>query len=470
MMSEENETDFSEWEQASTKKMLSFSFGYLLVFFMGGQFNVYVFYYYEVEIGLPVVMLGFAFIIFAVWNMINDPLVGFLTDKPFKWTKKWGMRFPWMVLGVIPYIICWYFLFAAPEALVENSDPWPIFWYFVIMACLLDTFYSLFTTHINAAFTTHFRTDAERRKAQLINNTIPQVLQLFIGFTVPLIYIYGNRNSMILAQTIVVLLMFVAMLIMIPGVRESNELKERFLRGYEKQKRDPYFKSLKLAFGRRNFTSTLIVYMLLSFGAIIYAASGVYFFKDILGIPYSYAIFTGLAGFVGFVGSVPFWVWMCKKIGHGNVMKLSLFLITLVYLPVLWMTTLIEAIIYGFFGGIASAAFWTPLGPVTADVYDESTISTGKHQEAMYEGIRTLFNRLGFVFVGIVLPIVHISTGYNPDPHGTQTPLAIWGIRIHMGLIPSLLALISFVVMIKWYDLAGEKQKALKIRLKEMNL
>ncbi len=65
-MSEESEIELSEWEQASTKKMLSFSFGYLLVFFMGGQFNTYVFYYYEVEIGLPVVMLGLAFIIFAV--------------------------------------------------------------------------------------------------------------------------------------------------------------------------------------------------------------------------------------------------------------------------------------------------------------------------------------------------------------------------------------------------------------------
>ena len=46
-MSEETEIDLSEWELASTKKMISYSFGFLLVYFMGGQFNSYEFYYYE---------------------------------------------------------------------------------------------------------------------------------------------------------------------------------------------------------------------------------------------------------------------------------------------------------------------------------------------------------------------------------------------------------------------------------------
>ena len=55
--------DLSEWEQASTKKMIYYSFGFLLVYFMGGQFNAYVFYYYEVEVGLPVALLGLAFVI-----------------------------------------------------------------------------------------------------------------------------------------------------------------------------------------------------------------------------------------------------------------------------------------------------------------------------------------------------------------------------------------------------------------------
>jgi GPH family glycoside/pentoside/hexuronide:cation symporter len=375
-----------------------------------------------------------------------------------------------MILGAIPYLICWWFLFAAPEALVELSDPWPIFWYFIIMACLFDTFYSLFSTHINAGFTTHFRTDAERRKSSAINTTIPQILALFIGFIVPIFYVYGDRSSMILAQTIVVVLLIICVLILIPGVRESEELKERFLQGYKTTERESYIKTMKAAFKRKNFVATLVIFALLTLGNTMYNASNVYFMKDVLQLPLYNAVFTGLAWFTGFILFIPFWSNMSKKYGHGKIMKLSCFLIAIVYLPPLFITALYQAIISSFCGGFVAGAFWVTLGPVQADVYDEATIATGKHQEAMYEGIRTFFYRLAYIGVAVIFVAVHIATGYNPDPNATQTPLAVWGVRIHTGLIPSLCALIAFIVMYKWYDLIGEKQEQLKPRLRELKL
>jgi len=157
-MSKESEIDFSEWEQASPKKMMSYSLGFLISTHLGGFLTAFVFYYYEVEVGLPVLLLGLAFIIFTLWNMVNDPLIGYLTDRPFRWTKKWGMRFPWILIGGIPMLICWFLLFTSPDADLDN--PWPVFWYFIIVSCLMDTFYSLYTTHLNAGYTTHFRSDA----------------------------------------------------------------------------------------------------------------------------------------------------------------------------------------------------------------------------------------------------------------------------------------------------------------------
>ncbi len=469
-MNEESEMDLSEWELASTEKMISYSFGFLLVYFMASQFNTYVFYYYEVEIGIPVVMLGFAFIIFAVWNMINDPLLGYLTDRPFKWSQRWGYRAPWMVIGAIPYLICWWFLFAAPEALINLSDPWPIFWYFVIMACLFDTFYSLFSIHLSAGYIIHFRTDAERRRASAINATIPLILALFISFIVPIIYIYGMRDTMMLAQTMVVLLLAICVLILLPSIRESDEVKERFLRGYNNTERDSFFKSMKSAFKRNNFRSTMLIVLLATLGSTLYYASGVYFMKDILRLPLSYAIFTSLAGFIGLIIFIPFWSNVSKKYGHATTFKLSLLLITLLYLPFLWITTIWEAIIFNFIGGFIVGAYYISLGPVVADVYDECTISTGKHQEAMYAGIQTFFIRIAIIVQAIIFVMVHLATGYNPDPQVKQTNLAIWGIRIHMALLPSLCSFMAFLIMLKFYDLIGEKQKAIKRQLMQMKL
>ena len=469
-MSEESEAGLKEWEQASFGKTLSYSFGFLLVYFMGTQFNAYVFYYYEVEIGLPVLMLAMAFIIFAVWNMINDPLLGYLTDRPFRWTKKWGMRFPWMMIGAIPYFVLWYLIFAVPDDLVNNSDPWPLFWYFVILTCLFDTFYSLYATHINAGYMTHFKTDAERRRSSAINTTIPQILAVTLGLAVPIFYVYGDRSTMIFAQGILVIAMIVCLIIAIPGLRESDELKARFLRGYEDTKRESYWKTMKLAFHHNNFMATLLAFVLLSLAGLLSTASGIYFFKDILRLDYSWAVISILAGFIGFILFIPFWSNMSKKHGHGKIMKLSYLLIAIGYVPGLWMTTLFEAVIFSFIGGVFVGAFWVTLGPVMGDVYDECTIETGKHQEASYEGIRTFFLRIVFIFQAVLFAFVHIVTGYNPNPNATQTPLAIWGIRVLMSLIPAILAVLAFLVFKKWYDLAGEKQAAQKGKLREMGL
>jgi len=469
-MSEERETDLSEWEQASTKKMVQFSFGSLISTVLFLQFNRFVFYYYEVEIGLNVLLLLLAFIIFAIWNMVNDPLIGYLTDRPFKWTRKWGWRFPWIVIAAPVLLLCWFFLFAVPDNLVENGDQWMLFWYFVILSCLFDTFYSLYATHLGAAYTVHFRTDAERRRASVIGRLVNTTLNLVMSLAVPIFYVYGDRSSMILAQFLIIFIAIICVLILIPGIRESEDLIERFFRGYESTERAPFFKTMKTAFKQRNFVVSLLVVIMFSLSDTLRNVSGIYFFKDILRLPIYYMIYVGIARFLGFMLFIPFWSNVIRKRGHVKTLKLGLLLLAISYLSGLWMTTLLEAIIFNFILGFMGGAVLISLGPLFADVNDENTLSVGKHQEGTLAGIRTFFFRFALIFQALILVIVKIMTGYNPDPKATQTPLAIWGIRIHMALIPFLLGLIGFIIMLIWYDLEQEKTIVIQQKLKQLRL
>ncbi len=73
------EEDLTSWDTASTKKMYSYGVGYVIInYFLYGGFAL-VFYFYEVELGLSAIYIMVAFVIFAIWNMINEPLLGFLT-------------------------------------------------------------------------------------------------------------------------------------------------------------------------------------------------------------------------------------------------------------------------------------------------------------------------------------------------------------------------------------------------------
>ena len=136
------EEDLSSWEIAPTSKMLSYAFGYVAVNILLYALLGYVWYYYQVEIGLALIYITIAFTIFAVWNMINDPLLGYLTERPFKWTKKYGFRAPWVVFSAIPFII-FYFLIWVPPA---GANQLTIFLWFVIITCVFDAFFQFLMT------------------------------------------------------------------------------------------------------------------------------------------------------------------------------------------------------------------------------------------------------------------------------------------------------------------------------------
>lgn len=89
-MSSRNE---KERKSASAGKMMSWAFGDIIGFYLATSYVIFIFFFYEVEVGLPVILVGFALVIYAIWNAISNPLVGYLTDKNFKWTRKWGYRF-----------------------------------------------------------------------------------------------------------------------------------------------------------------------------------------------------------------------------------------------------------------------------------------------------------------------------------------------------------------------------------------
>ncbi len=105
MSTENNKTPEFKKDVVSTGKIASYTMGPLMSAFLEGTMAILVYYYYEVEIGLATYLVGISIIIYALWNMINDPLIGYLTDKPMRWSKKYGMRTPWIILGAIITII-----------------------------------------------------------------------------------------------------------------------------------------------------------------------------------------------------------------------------------------------------------------------------------------------------------------------------------------------------------------------------
>ena len=87
--------------------MISYGLGKFHAEFFNQAFGVLAFLYYETEVQLDLALTAIAFILYSLYNAVNDPLIGFLTEKkvnPF--AEKHGRRFPWILIVFLKYCSC----------------------------------------------------------------------------------------------------------------------------------------------------------------------------------------------------------------------------------------------------------------------------------------------------------------------------------------------------------------------------
>ena len=104
-----------EKEDFSTKIQTSFGVGYFFRSFLLTVFSTRVFAFYENEVRLDVTLVLIAYIIYGLWNMFNDPLIGYISDRPNRFWNRWGRRFPWIFMSGIPYSLSIIIIFTPPD-------------------------------------------------------------------------------------------------------------------------------------------------------------------------------------------------------------------------------------------------------------------------------------------------------------------------------------------------------------------
>jgi len=455
------------WKIASTKKMMSYSFGFILTLYLMTAFNSLVFYFYEVEIGLRVELVSLAIICYSIITIIVSPILGYLTDRPFKFSKKWGFRSPWIIISAIPALFFYFFLFMPPD-MNAKSNPYPVFWFLLIMSSLFGIFISLFMAHFEGSFTSQFREDYERIRASAFAFIFPGIILFFMALLPLFLIEYGDKSSFALTALISVIILGICVLILIPGIRESEEVKMRFILGFEKSL--SFTKMVKISFKQKNYRVSLISSTFMAISGTLGAVSGIYFYKDVLGLPLFFSIYSTIAYIITVLLFVPFWSTYSRKHGIVKTYIIGIFLTSLLFLPNLWITTLEETIIFGFFRGIAASCVMVMSMPIVSDSYDEVTLACERHQEASLRSMRTLFLRSSVIFSALIIGVIHIYTGYSAKPDAVQTPLAIIGIRIHSGLIPAILCFFAGIMMVFWYDLKKQNRTIMQQKLREKGL
>ncbi len=453
----------------STSKMISFVsllFGVtILVNMMQARYTAF----YETEVLLPISYMTLAIVFYTIWDMINDPLAGFLTDRKYRFTKRFGKRYPWLMMASFPLVVVMVLFFMPPD---PSKGVWATFFWFLITLMCFDGFASVVGVAYNSSLINKFRSDEDRLKASSLQQVFA-TLGLMVGFLVPpFIVQYGNKSSYVSLAFIFGIIFLITLIASIYGQRENKAEIARYYVIDEKQESflTSFFKMFKISLRQKNFRAILIITISLSAFNLLFIASIPYYVRYILQADASTEFLLYLPYLLAAAVPIPLYFWISKKYGHLRVYILT-FLLKIVVLFLLmvfvsnFIITLILVAVMGVSVGISNIAGI----PVVGNFYDEAAVLNKKRQEGIYLGIQSFFGRSMYIFQMVAFWIIHDLTGFQADS-STQTPLAQFGILIHMMLIPAVISLLATLYFWKSWDLKGDKLKSVKEQLKELKI
>ena len=134
--------------------MVAYGFGDAGTGLAATLLGFYLFPFFTCAAGLPAFIAGSLLTVIKLWDALNDPLIGWMSDHT---QSRWGPRLPWMLGASLPLGISLAAMWWVPEGTVLQRTI-----YYVVMAILLMTAY----TGVNlpyAALSTELTTDTAIR-------------------------------------------------------------------------------------------------------------------------------------------------------------------------------------------------------------------------------------------------------------------------------------------------------------------
>lgn len=451
------------------KIITSFQLGNLIGLMMSQLYAQQLAFYYQSVIGLDVALYAIAMVFYTIFNMFNDPLLGFLCDRSKRLTSKWGKRFPFIVMGGIPYCFMVIFIFLAPS--ISQIGQMGVFFWMLFFLCLSDCFFSLYDINRVALFPDKFRDNKDRRFAGTITAVL-ETLGILMGILIPVLIIemIGAEVGWSLQAIVIATLAFFIFLLMMPGVHENREMREHRSKIQEKQTPEPFFKGMKAALKNRNLIGYIVFYTCYSAAMGVVMASIPFFVQDILQMSKIGEIIL-VFYVIAVIAAAPLWYKVSFKIGIKKVALIGALLLACMGLPLMFIpigpSCLPLVIMILIMGGFVDGAIISMTMPIFSSVIDEAALSTGRRQEGMYNGTFLFFARLAIAYQAIVFWIVQTLSGYKS---GSTNPAELWGLRIQIGLFPLLIISVGILTFWKCYKISTDQIETNAKKLKEINL
>ncbi len=431
----------------STQGHLLYSLGAVPSALPYNMIGSYFVFFYAIVVGLSLELVGLIFILYGIWNAINDPLFGYLMDRI---KLRWGRRVPYIAIGTIPMTIGFIMLWWVPWT-AESF----IFFYALFMLFLFDLGFTLVMTAWAALYTEMYEDEKERANIVAVKDTIAFVSSLTGIMIPPLI---ASATSWSFAGLVLGITIPITMYLSLLGTRERKE--------YQTDAPLPFFPAFKETFKNKSFVSITLAYTMIDFSFSVTLLALPLYAKFILNLEESMLGFAAIGMAIGILAGVPFWRWIYANKGakYGLMLALLIFLLTIwpIFLVKDFGSLILATILPGF--GTSGMLMTEPSISAAID-YDE--LKTGKRREATYNGILTLIARMSIVFSGLTLILIQILTGFD-SAATTQSDKAESGLIALISIVP-LLGILAALLIFSTFPINQIKFREMQEKLKKLH-
>ncbi|MBD3211958.1 MAG: MFS transporter [Candidatus Lokiarchaeota archaeon] len=424
------------------------------------MFSFYIFNYYLVLLGeeylLPITI---GFIVWTLWNAINDPLLGAVSDKT---SSKWGRRKPFIVGGLIPLILLIILLWT------PFGTTFMQFIYFLIIINVFDTFYTMYSLNQTALFPEMFQNLEDRAKA---NNYVQifNVIGLLLATLIPTLFVEESVKAdpgfIYGALVMAVITIIFGFLFVKYGIKERVEYSK------DPQQAPSFVDSVKFTFNNKPFRTYVLTNLAVWYVFGLFPIISPHFLKFVINPPVSAGLLPSIYLALVFIVAIGFmvpWSKLFNKLGPRKAEMIALGSLIIVLIPFMFVWEPIGALIAYVVAGIGFAGIMFGRDMMMSTIIDTDELKTGIRREAAYYGVNALIIRLSTI--GVYLSIFFVFSGVGiqhiwGEDISAQAPI---GVRALTFIFPAIVLILGLLSLIR-FPVTKEKYDEMQITLDKLH-
>jgi len=399
------------------------------------------FYYVDI-LGLNAAVAGIIWTIYGVWNAVNDPLMGQVSDRT---RTRMGRRVPYVLFGAVPLGISFFLLWTPP-----GHSPWVLAAYFFAILFIFDTLYSLTMIAYNALFpevasTLRDRVDlsATREVMAVVALLLAYILAPILADTVGYVWMGAIMGTLVAAGYVISMI----------GVREAPLSEEEDEVGL--------IDALKIVFSSVPFRWFLGADLAKEYIWLVLGATLPFWRKYALGILGETQVFgmtMGPGDVEAVLLGVPIlltapcvllWRPIVPRLGYRKTWIIASLIFIPAFLVLVFAKDFYTALLGTVFVAPGLAGSMIMPFPVMSEIIDDDAARHGVRREGIFFGMAWGIVKLAYSAQGILFASVMSITGYIAGSD-VQPMSAVWGIRFLIGITPIIASLIIVYCMYKY--------------------